>query len=381
MNLIRAAGFALIALSIGLGTPAHAQKKRINNLKSNLKSVQGKKNSIEYRLKQTRSRVREVKGDINSIDSNITTVEGRIATTRRRLFSTWRVQRQLARELEEATERMNVKKEQVKKRLRWMYVNREESIASVLVSSRSIGDFASRSFLLQRIAQADRKLFDEFRELQRAVAVKKQRVDELAVEIAQMKKDQEARQDQLEDMKNDKEYILGRLRDKQDDLERLARQLDAEEGAIQARIAAYYNARSASGRPNLPAFSGSFGRPCNGRITSGYGMRHHPILKRSRMHTGVDFGAGNGSPIYAAAGGVVVSASYSGGYGNLVIIDHGGGITTCYAHCSRMNVRSGQSVRKGQQIANVGSTGLSTGPHLHFEVRVNGRPVNPMGRI
>jgi murein DD-endopeptidase MepM/ murein hydrolase activator NlpD len=117
--------------------------------------------------------------------------------------------------------------------------------------------------------------------------------------------------------------------------------------------------------------------PVNGRVTSGFGSRFHPILGYVRMHAGLDLAAGYGSPIVAAADGRVASAGWSGGYGNLVRIAHAGGIQTMYGHMSRIVARSGEIVRQGQLIGYVGSTGLSTGPHLHYEVLKNGRPVNP----
>jgi len=117
--------------------------------------------------------------------------------------------------------------------------------------------------------------------------------------------------------------------------------------------------------------------PVNGRVTSGFGSRFHPILGYVRMHAGLDLAARYGSPIVAAADGRVVSAGWSGGYGNLVRIAHAGGIQTMYGHMSRIVAQSGGLVRQGQLIGYVGSTGLSTGPHLHYEVLKNGRPVNP----
>ncbi len=123
---------------------------------------------------------------------------------------------------------------------------------------------------------------------------------------------------------------------------------------------------------------GAMVRPVAGPITSGFGYRVHPILGTRRLHTGIDMGAGYGAPIVAAAGGRVILASYYGGYGNTVIIDHGGGTTTLYAHQSQLAVSQGVSVSAGQTVGYVGSTGLSTGPHLHFEVRKNGSPVDPM---
>ena len=117
--------------------------------------------------------------------------------------------------------------------------------------------------------------------------------------------------------------------------------------------------------------------PVNGRVTSGFGSRFHPILGYVRMHAGLDLAAAYGSPIVAAGDGRVVSAGWAGGYGNLVRIAHAGGLQTMYGHMSRIAARSGESVRQGQLIGYVGSTGLSTGPHLHYEVLKNGRPVNP----
>ncbi|MGI8705832.1 MAG: M23 family metallopeptidase, partial [Sphingomicrobium sp.] len=117
--------------------------------------------------------------------------------------------------------------------------------------------------------------------------------------------------------------------------------------------------------------------PVAGRITSSFGVRHHPILRFARFHAGIDFGAGSGTPIVAAADGMVVGAGWAGGYGRQVRVAHGGEIVTTYSHMSGIAAGPGTPVRQGQVIGYVGSTGLSTGPHLHFEVRVNGRAVDP----
>jgi len=123
---------------------------------------------------------------------------------------------------------------------------------------------------------------------------------------------------------------------------------------------------------------GQLSRPVNGSISSGFGMRRHPILGYKRMHAGLDFKAGYGAPIFAATNGVVAYAGRKGGYGNFVQINHGGGIATGYAHMSRIAASPGQRVRQGQIIGYVGSTGLSTGPHLHYELYRDGRPINPL---
>jgi murein DD-endopeptidase MepM/ murein hydrolase activator NlpD len=127
--------------------------------------------------------------------------------------------------------------------------------------------------------------------------------------------------------------------------------------------------------------NGPLSFPVRAPITSHFGWRTHPILGTSRLHAGTDFGADTGTPIRAAGAGTVIFAGWQGGYGNTVIIDHGQGMTTLYGHCNELYVRDGQSVQRGEAIAAVGSTGMSTGPHLHFEVRIGGEPQNPLAYI
>jgi murein DD-endopeptidase MepM/ murein hydrolase activator NlpD len=121
--------------------------------------------------------------------------------------------------------------------------------------------------------------------------------------------------------------------------------------------------------------------PVSGPIVSPYGYRIHPILGYRKLHTGIDFAVGYGTPIRAADSGMVIYATWMSGYGNVIIIDHGRGISTLYAHQSSLAAGSGALVSRGQVVGYVGSTGFSTGPHLHFEVRVNGDPVDPMGYL
>lgn len=148
--------------------------------------------------------------------------------------------------------------------------------------------------------------------------------------------------------------------------------LAREEASIRSAIIA---ATTPSPSPNAP---GKLARPVPGRVSSGFGNRVHPISKVVKMHNGVDMNASHGSPIIAAEDGIVILSGVKGGYGNTVMIDHGGGMVTLYAHQSKLGVSVGEPVTRGQTIGLIGSTGLSTGPHLHFEVRINGRPVNPL---
>ena len=193
---------------------------------------------------------------------------------------------------------------------------------------------------------------------------------------------QQTQKANLEDTREEKGEILDSLRLKQSELKKMLAQFAADEAEVAAEIAAYRRRTEAAGASaQVPTYHGGFIRPVPGRITSGFGMRYHPVLHFTRMHTGIDFGSPYGTPIHAVANGRVVSAGYGGGYGNRIIIDHGGGIMTLYGHCSRLMVNDGQSIRQGQVIGAVGSSGLATGPHLHFEVWRNGARVNPIGYL
>ncbi|CAB4951464.1 unannotated protein [freshwater metagenome] len=162
---------------------------------------------------------------------------------------------------------------------------------------------------------------------------------------------------------------LAKIRSRKAEFTRQLAVLQAESD----RIAASLRGRNTGSRP------GRMVRPADGAISSTFGTRVHPIFGDTRMHSGIDFASGMGAPVRAAASGVVVSASYQTGYGNAVLINHGGGVATLYAHLSAFNVQVGQTVTASMRIASVGSTGYATGPHLHFEVRVNGVPVDPLG--
>jgi murein DD-endopeptidase MepM/ murein hydrolase activator NlpD len=158
--------------------------------------------------------------------------------------------------------------------------------------------------------------------------------------------------------------------------ERALAELEQDSREIEAMLQRLQ--QTPEGRQRLAKpWTGKFRMPVTGRISSGYGYRIHPIHKVRKLHTGIDIAAPTGTPIRCGGDGTVVHASRWGGYGNCIIVDHGGGLATLYGHCSRLAVTKGQSVTEGQVIGYVGSTGLSTGPHLHFEVRRDGRPTNP----
>ncbi len=191
-------------------------------------------------------------------------------------------------------------------------------------------------------------------------------------EVARLKAAQEQARQEIVEAVDRQEQVLGRIRAKKDQFNSEIAELRAESNSIGDLL------RNRQGGQTLVGGSGILGVPVAAPITSGFGPRVHPILGTSRMHNGLDFGAGHGTPIGASADGEVVWAGARGGYGNTVIIDHGNALATLYAHQSSVSVSTGQTVTRGQTIGFVGTTGLSTGPHLHWEARVRGTPVNPL---
>ncbi len=351
-------------------------KPSVNKLKTNLKSVEAKKRALSAEIKKTKREASAVLGDIQWADKEVDKFEVAIDSTEAKLAEDRKAQRELARDLKESEEELAIQQIQLRNRLRAMYMQQTKSPVAALVESRSLGDLAIRKSVLERIASEDRELFEGYKAKVAVVATKKKQQDAVVQRIADLIQRQKDYQQELKVAVTKKKGYLNELTDKASDLREQYAALDRESDSIAAQIRAYQSVNTGG-----TAFRGGFIKPVNARISSGYGNRFHPILKRTRLHAGVDFAARTGTPIRATASGTVIFAGYRGGYGNTVIIDHGGGVSSLYGHCSRLFVGSGAKVRQGQTIAAVGSTGLSTGPHLHFEIRVNGRPVNPMSRL
>lgn len=346
---------------------------------------------LKKQLKQTKHEAGVVTQDIVKVNDEIDTVEEALSDTSDQLVHAKHSAAIAQSTLAETTKKVAASKLQVQLRLKHMYIKGDASVLTAFMGASSVGDVASRKFLFERIAAKDHEIFDNYRRLREEEARRKKNADDQVAKVAQLEKKQKAYEGNLESAKQRKQQYLGQLKERADELQQAIRQFDADEASIGAQIRAY---EAAARRPrvakkgphgtvieSIPAFNGRFGKPINARMTSRFGMRFHPILHRMRMHTGLDFGAPVGSGIHAAADGVVIAAQVMRGYGNVVMVDHGGGVSTVYAHCSRFYVGRGTKVKRGQVIAAVGNTGLSTGPHLHFEIRINGHPVNPLGRI
>jgi murein DD-endopeptidase MepM/ murein hydrolase activator NlpD len=256
-----------------------------------------------------------------------------------------------------------------------------------LLTAEDVGDLLERTTFVQTIMLRDQEIalaLDDTRaQLEEAEQGLQRSLDEVSVKRAEVQAEEERlrrlrsdRDSKLKAEKTAKSQKAALLAESKENIARL-KAIAAAEDRESARIAAELRSGSSKGSGR---YAGTMTWPCPGyeRIGSVFGMRYHPILHYNRMHTGIDVSAPKGAALVAAGSGVIISAGWRGGYGNCVMIDHGDGLVTVYAHMSSISVSNGQRVTSGQRIGAVGSTGLSTGPHLHFEVRVNGTAVNPL---
>ncbi|MEI6602561.1 MAG: peptidoglycan DD-metalloendopeptidase family protein [Clostridia bacterium] len=285
-------------------------------------------------------------------------------------------QRLLQADIDAAQKDLKDKTAQLQERIRVMYENSSFSYMQTIFESKGLLDFLDRTELVKRVVAHDQMLMEEVRvaklDLSYKLQAKEQREAELAKAAAE-------KLQYINKLAASQQAIAGKILDQQNlikEYERKENELEAETKKIDADIKklAETGGTFHGGKFDWPVPGGSHVIDAG----SAFGMRMHPIYHVWRMHSGVDIRASMGQTIVAVGDGKVLSASYRSGYGNTVIIDHGGGITTLYAHCSVLLVSAGEEVKRGETIAKAGSTGWSTGAHLHFEVRKNGTPVDPM---
>lgn len=285
---------------------------------------------------------------------------------------------------------LETKKTQYSERMSTMFEYQNRSLLEILLESDSIAGFFTNLEVISLIGDADQQALDELQIAMDDAELKSTYAQQEAVDMQVVADEKQAELDELEaqigstsDALEEKKTELSDWEQKEESLNEKANQLDDEIAALQKKLAEQQSSSTPKEAP--PQGSMTWPYPGDYTIYSGFGMRIHPIYKYKKMHTGVDLGGEYGNPIVAAADGTVikvdtpVAGQNSGGtnYGNYVVIDHGGGVSTLYAHCKDVYVSVGDTVTAGQKIAACGSTGTSTGAHLHFEVRINGERVDP----
>ncbi|MEM9769119.1 MAG: peptidoglycan DD-metalloendopeptidase family protein [Cyanobacteria bacterium P01_D01_bin.71] len=348
----------------------------LQDLQQQKQTVDQQRQNLEQKTEQLQRQTNQAEQNLDSIQNTIAATADQIAETEFRLAKAERELKALETDLVKAESAYEEVRRAAVGRLQFLQRQRGGDGWAVLLQSENFNEFLDRRYQLRRVYDADRNVLVDLKA--KADKIKQQRavVESQKTRVSLLRQELLAKKQQYEAEATQQQQLINRLQSDQAALESAGAQLarDSEEIAtlIRQKVAASNGAVRGTG---------VFVFPVNGRITSGFGYRRHPILGTSRLHAGVDFGAPSGTTIYAADSGRVIYAGWRGGYGNTVILDHGGGITTLYAHSSRLFVRVGQLVGQGQAIAAVGSTGLSTGPHLHFEVRQNGSPINPMGYL
>jgi murein DD-endopeptidase MepM/ murein hydrolase activator NlpD len=386
-------GFVAAALALGLvaptvagGQPSPDPRTRRNELSNAIEEATAAEVAAIKELQAATAKRQVLEAEIATLDRQIAEaqrqVEAAEAEIARINVQIESVQREIARivfEIEQSRAKFHASAVALYKssgngnNSSFTLLSSDGGAHELIAGSKYLGE-NSRQFEreLQRQGSLKDQLDDAQHDLEKEQA-KAQEAERVAAaerdRVAQLRSQVDAERDQVAAAEAEEQQIIEGLRARRAEFE-------AEYAAVQAQINAQIAAATSRGNPVQG--NGRFGWPVNGSVTSGFGPRSHPIYGGSRMHTGIDISASSGTPIRAGGDGVVVMAGANGGYGNWTLVDHGGGLATGYAHQSSIGVSVGLRVGKGTVIGRVGSTGASTGPHLHFEVRVNGNPVNPM---
>ncbi len=343
---------------------------------------QEKLKRIQDEIAATRSKITQIKNNINAlveeinkIDSNIQELEDEIDSLNNQIEITQQSLDKTKQELDAAEKEREEHKKVADERIKLMYMYGSMDYVQILFASQSITDLISRIDAIKTLTNYDKGILDELLRIENEIAEKKQKIEDDKKALVDLKQESEKTIATQLNAKNGKQELMKAMYDDKSGLEAELKAEEAESAAVQKLILAEMD-------PNrdFQNKKGYYLWPTPGykHLTSPFGYRIHPIYGYKIFHAGVDIGAANKSKIISPGNGIVILARYYGGYGNAVIIDMGGGVTMLFGHCSSLNVKKGDYVVAGQIIAHVGSTGVSTGPHLHFEVRKNGTAVNPM---
>ncbi len=339
----------------------------VEALDGQIEKIEAEARALDPKIAEAAARTSKIQAQVDALQAEIDQTQAEIEKTQ----AEYELQQELLANRVNSTYRQGT----------WFYFD-------VLLGSHDIGDFITRTEFVSRIIESNNDLALSLDITEQNLAKAKVKLDR-SLETVEIKRKEAAEvEQQLRDLRASRQAAAARSEAVQSQKAQLVvehkanakrlRALAEQEEAESSRIAAELAARG--GGSGVYAGTMSWPVPSSRRVTSQFGYRTHPIFGDRRLHTGIDIGASSGAAIVAAGDGEVIYAGYRGGYGNTVMIDHGNGVISLYAHqiSGGIAVRTGQKVSRGQRIGAVGSTGNSTGPHLHFEVRVNGSPVNPM---
>ena len=353
-------------------------------------------NGIEEEISKVNEEVNRISGIIGAINAEIATIETNIAKKQE--------------ELKIAETKKLEQEAAMSDRVRAMYMYGNGSIMEFIFSASDFSDFITKLDMSRYIMTADKDSLNALEETKKVIDEKKLSIEADRLKTVEKKTEQEVVLTQQEQVLAQKDQLLAQNQATLEEYKAIEEAEAATSADIEGQLQAYYEQQRAAaeqaaaensgsngstdgtaggdtsnsgggdtsgGSTAPPVYSSSYVWPCGGDITSEFGWRIHPIYGDSRFHAGVDIGASSGTPVACAGNGTVISAGWNGGYGNCVIVDIGNGLSAVYAHLSAINVSSGETVAAGQTVGAVGSTGDSTGSHLHYEVRLYGSPVSP----
>lgn len=368
----------------------------IDEKKDSLKDAEQQQKEVESQLQNKQMEEAEIIEKIEALEMDILETENEITRLETQISETVEKIEVTQEDLEVAEETIGEKNDTLESRLDTMYRRGNIGYIEVLLGSGDFTELLTNIDMIRMIANQDVELIEELEEQRELIASKKKLLEDQEAKLLTYQQDAKSQKEELQvsrgtqiTLRREVQSTISDMETNLDQMEQESKSLEAEiqklQEAEQARLEAERKKQEEAKRAEEQAkrqkeASQPSGWPVPGhtRISSPYGNRTHPVLGGTRFHSGIDIPAPTGRPVVAAASGTVIMSQYSGSYGNVVIVDHGAGLSTLYAHNSRNQVRVGQQVEAGQTIALIGSTGRSTGPHSHFEVRQNGSTTNPM---
>ena len=352
--------------------------------KDALKEKQQQLNEIYKRLEYSKQKLTETKQQEQSVINKLFIINRDLKQTKGQLSrAQYQIQRNeskigyLQGSLEEAKTRMDSKSAIFSKRINEIYRTGGVNFFGLLLTSDTLADFISRSYFFEKIMGRDMDIVSQIIQEHTKIKQNKNELEGLTVEIKKLAKSIEGKKTYIENLAEEKQKVYKSLEQRKIEYEKNVIELEQSSKEIEQMIKKIIAERPTKGK-GVPHSTGTFIWPLQGRITSPFGYRKSPIWGLGNFHTGLDIANSYGTPIRAADSGEVIYAGWWRGYGKMVIIDHGKGISTLYGHMSRIYAQKDQKIEKGQMVGLVGTTGWSTGPHLHFEVRKNGVPQNPI---
>ncbi|MDR3349564.1 MAG: peptidoglycan DD-metalloendopeptidase family protein [Acidaminococcales bacterium] len=370
--VIAALVFSFLQIS-ALAQVSPEDQEKIRAKQEELEGIRNQIGDKKQAVDSTREKARTAYDELRVAERELAQAEGELLELQSSLNKVQAQMRDNEKFLQDSVKRLSDRTEAYNKRIRNIYMHGQVNYLDVLLGAHDFTDFTTRFQLLTRIIKNDINLIDAIKSDRQLV--KKQQEGLLAgqEEIAKLRDRAAAKQQEIAGRRRQRRVAFDDAAAERNQAEREYNELMA----ISERITDMIRRLEADGQP-IGKGTGSMNWPIRGSITSPYGWRIHPIFGSQKFHAGLDISANYGDLIKAADEGVVISAGWLGGYGYTVMIDHGGGIITLYAHNSELTVSVGETVLKGQTVALAGSTGYATGPHCHFEVRVHGKTANPL---